>query len=92
MEGSGDNLAKAADPGKLKRQQDWIHWSRGLENCLSTILGQDGVPLNYVIRINQAPDHSTGDEPDYDFQQLAAAAAPLSGAVFKTDAIGASIS
>jgi hypothetical protein len=85
MEGS-DNLAKAADPGKLKRQQDWIHWSRGLENYLSTILGQDGVPLNYIIRINQAPDHALEEEPDYDFQQLTVAAAPLSGAAFKTDA------
>jgi hypothetical protein len=66
MEGS-DNLAKAADPGKLKRQQDWTNWSRGLKNHLSTVLGQNGVPLNYVICVNQAPDHALEAEPDYDF-------------------------
>ena len=43
-------LRKAADPGKLKRHKDWITWSRALNNYLSTIIGQDGVPLIYVIR------------------------------------------
>jgi hypothetical protein len=81
-----DNLAKAADPGKLKRLQDWTHWSRGLENYLSTFLGQAGVPLSYIIRANQAPYHALELENDFDFQQLTVNAAPLSGAVFKTDA------
>ena len=32
-----DGLSKAADPVKLKRQKEWIAWSRGLKNYLSTI-------------------------------------------------------
>jgi hypothetical protein len=81
-----DSLSKAADPGKLKRQKDWIAWSRGLKNYLSTILGQDGVPLNYVIRDNEAPDYTLEAEVDYDFEQLSVDSAPLNGLVFKTDA------
>jgi hypothetical protein len=41
-----DSLSEAADPGKLKRQVEWATWSRALKNCLSTILGQSGVPLS----------------------------------------------
>ena len=45
-----DILIKAANPGKLKRHKYWITWSRSLKNYISTILGQDFVPLVYVIR------------------------------------------
>ena len=79
-------LSKAADPGKLKRQKEWTAWSRGLKNYLSTILGQDGVPLNYIIRANEQPDYDLENENDYDFEQLAINCAPLTGLVFKTDA------
>jgi hypothetical protein len=34
-----DSLSTASDPGKLKRQKDWLVWSRSLTNYLSTILG-----------------------------------------------------
>jgi hypothetical protein len=80
-----DGLAKAADPGKLKRQKEWTAWSRGLKNYMSTILGQDGVPLNYIIRDNAQPDYTLEDEQDFDFEQLAILCAPLTGLVFKTD-------
>ncbi len=53
-----DSLSKAADPGKLKKQKDWVVWSRALTNYLSTILGQDGVPLSYIIRENEEPDYA----------------------------------
>jgi hypothetical protein len=52
-----DSLSTAYDPGKLKHQKDWLVWSRSLTNYLSTILGQDGVPLSYTI--------GEKDEPDY---------------------------
>ena len=45
-----DRLRKAANPGKLKRHKEWITWFRALKKYLSTIIGQDGVPLVYVIR------------------------------------------
>ena len=81
-----EGISKAADPGKLKRQKEWIAWSRGLKNYLSTILGQDGVPLSYVIRENEQPDYDLESQADYDFESLAIDCAPLTGLVFKTDA------
>ena len=81
-----DGLSKAADPGKLKRQKDWIAWSRGLKNYLSTKQGQNGVPLSYIIRENAAPDYALELEADFDFEQLTIDCAPLTGLVFKTDA------
>ena len=29
-----ESLSKASDPGKLKRQKDWLVWSRGFKNHL----------------------------------------------------------
>jgi hypothetical protein len=81
-----DGLSKASDPGKLKRQKDWIAWSRGLRNYLSTMYGQDGVPLSYVIREDDAPDYAIESQPDFDFEQLTIDCAPLTGIVYKTDA------
>jgi hypothetical protein len=81
-----DGVSKATDPGKLKRQKDWTAWSRSLNNYLSTILGHDGVPLNYIIRENDQPDYSLEQTADYDFEQLAVNCAPITGQVFKTDA------
>ena len=79
-------LSKAADPGKLKKQNQWMSWSRGLANYLATIHGHNGVPLSYVIRNNEAPDYSLELEPDFDFEQLAIASSPLTGLIFKNDA------
>ena len=81
-----DSLSKASDPGKLKRQKDWQVWSRSLTNHLSTILGQDGVPLSYVIRENEEPDYEEEDEEDFDFERLSIKCAPLEGIMYKTDA------
>jgi hypothetical protein len=81
-----DGLSKAADPGKLKRQKEWTAWSAGLANYLSTIQGQDGVPLAYIIRDNTDPDYELEDEDDFDFEQLSINCAPLDGLVFQTDA------
>jgi hypothetical protein len=53
-----DSLSTASD-GKLKRQKDWLVWSRSLTNYLSTILGQDGVPLSYVKLMNQTMTKKT---------------------------------
>ena len=51
------SFSKAANPGNLKRHKDWIKRSRTLKNYLSTILGQYGIPLIYVIRECVAPDY-----------------------------------
>ena len=50
------SLSKAVNPGNLKRHKDCIIWSRALKNYLSTIIGQEGVSLIYVIRECAPPD------------------------------------
>jgi hypothetical protein len=70
----------------VKRQKDWLVWSGSLTNYLSTILGQDGVPLSYIIRENDEPDYDNEDKADYDFEQLSIKCAPLVGVFYKTDA------
>ncbi len=57
-----------------------------MDNYLSTIQGQDGVPLSYIIRDNNEPDYEEEEEEDVNFEKLCVAAAPLEGAIFKNDA------
>ena len=73
------SFRKAANPGKLKWHKDWITWSRALNKYLSTIIGQDGVPLIYVIREFAAPDYTIESQPDYDFEQFSINCVPLAG-------------
>jgi hypothetical protein len=73
-----DSLIKSSDPGKLKKNKEWPPWSRSLKNYLSTILGQDGVPLSYVIRENEDPDYEDEGDDNYNFEQLSIKCAPLS--------------
>jgi hypothetical protein len=81
-----DSLSKTSDPGKLKCQKDWLVWSCSLTNYMLTTLGQDGVPLNYVICENNDPDYEDEDEEDFDFEQLSIKCAPLVGVFYETDA------
>ena len=78
------SLSKAANPGKLKRHEDWITWYRALKNYLSDILGQYGVPLVYVIREFAAPDYAIESQPNYEFKQLSINCVPLIGLTYKT--------
>ena len=73
------SLGQAADPVKLKRHKDWITWSREFKNCLSTILGQDGVPLSYVIREPAAPDYAIELQPYSDSEQFSINCVTLTG-------------
>ena len=79
-----DTISKAADPGKFKDEKKWPDWEPAFVNYLSTIPGVEGIPLSYVVRANDAPDHQTefGD----DFISRSVACAPLQGAAFRADA------
>ena len=79
-----DTISKAADPGKFKDEKKWPDWEPAFVNYLSTIPGVRGVPLSYVIRENDAPDH----EMDFgnDFTACSIASAPLDDASFRADA------
>jgi hypothetical protein len=50
-----DTISKAADPGKFKDKRKWPEWEPAFENYLSTIPGVSGVPLSYVIRLQETP-------------------------------------
>ena len=79
-----DTISKAADPGKLKDGRKRPEWYPAFINYLSTIPGVYGVSLSYVVRENQAPDHTR--DYDGDFTEEIIACAPLNGPKFRADA------
>ena len=79
-----DTVSKAADPGKFKDERKWPDWEPAFVNYLSTIPGVNGVPLSYVVRANDQPDHVT--DFGEDFNRKIIACAPLHGTHFRTDA------
>ena len=40
--------SKTATPGKFKNEADWLSFDLAFQNYLSTMLGVNGVLLNYV--------------------------------------------
>ena len=79
-----DTISKAADPGKLKDERKWPEWYPAFVNYLSTIPGVYGIPLSYVVRENQTPDHTRDFEGD--FMEEIIVCAPLNGPKFWVDA------
>ena len=79
-----DTISKAANPGKLKDERKWLEWYPAFVNYLSTIPSVYGVPLSYIIRDNQAPDHTRDFAGD--FTEEIIACAPLNGPKFRADA------
>ena len=79
-----DTISKAADPGKFKDEKKWPDWEPAFVNYLSTIPSVRGVPLFYVVRENDAPDH----EMDFgnDFTACSIACAPSDDASFRANA------
>ena len=74
--------SKAADPGPLKSEKQWKEWEEKFVNYLRCQVGSDGVPLNYVIRENDAPDTATVHP---DFVSKTIACAPLQGEYYDAD-------
>ena len=79
-----NTISKAADPGKLKDKRKWPEWYPALVNQLSTIPGVYGVPLSYVVRKNEAPDHAHDFAGD--LMEEIIACTPLDGPKFRADA------
>ena len=79
-----NTISKAADPGKLKDERKWPEWYPAFINYLSTIPRVYGVPLSYVVRKNEAPDHARDFAGD--FTEEIIACAPLDGPKFRADA------
>ena len=79
-----DMISKVADPGKFKDEKKWPNWEPAFVNYLSTIPGVKGIPLSYVVRANEDPDHETNFEGDFVAHSIACA--PLNNATFRADA------
>ena len=47
-----------------KSEKMWKEWEEKFLNYLRCLLGANGVPLVYVIRENDAPNHTT-NHPDF---------------------------
>ena len=79
-----DTIRKAVKAGKFKDERKWPDWEPALMKYLSMIRGVRGVPLSYIVRENDAPDH----EMDFgnDFIARSVACASLNDASFRADA------
>jgi Reverse transcriptase (RNA-dependent DNA polymerase) len=74
--------AAAVDPGMFKEGVDFYRWADRMFRFLGTSLGQSGIPLDYVIQMNDQPQFDLGD--DYMLQN--SKLAPLHGPIFVADA------
>jgi len=78
-------LSEAAEPNKLKDEKDWYTFVDQFYTYLSAIPGVNGIPLAYIVREKDDPDHETEWEDDQ-FNEQMIACAPLQRAAFITDA------
>ena len=78
-----DTISKAADPGKLKDERKWPDWEPAFVDDLSTIPGSYHVPLSYVVREQEDPDHDRDFGDDFVSEMIVCA--PLHGAHFRDD-------
>ena len=78
-----DMISKAADPGKFNDERKWPDWEPAFVNYLSTIPGSYHVPLPYVVREQEDPDHDRDFGDDFVSEMIACA--PLHGAHFRAD-------
>ena len=74
--------ADAASPGPLKSEKYWKEWDEKFINYVRSFMGVNGVPLEYIIRENEDPDHD-GIFPDFISRSIACA--PLSGEYYDAD-------
>ena len=78
-----DTIGKAADPGKFKDERKWPDWEPAFVNYLSMIHGSYHVPLSYVVREQEDPDHNCNFGDNFVSEMIACA--PLDGAHFRAD-------
>ena len=78
-----DTISKASDPGKFKDERKWPDLEPAFVNFLSMIPGSYHVPLSYVVREREDPDHDHDFGDDFVSEMIACA--PLHGAHFRAD-------
>lgn len=78
-EARADDDNKIEPPGKLK-ESDWIQWELKLVNFLQNTLGNNGIPLHYVIRKDLPPGHVFANTAEQLVHEC-----PLDGLVYEED-------
>ena len=66
---------------QLKSKAQWDRWSIELESTLGKIIGARGIPLSYVIRVNDDPII----DPNKIYEEQAIEGAPTAGGDFEQD-------
>ena len=84
MKDNSKTLSQAAEPKPLKDEKDWFEFVDQFYIYLSAIPGVKGVPLAYVIRAQDEPDHEREWGED-EFNEQMISCAPLEGSAFVTD-------
>ena len=82
-QGQVDTISKAVDPGKFKDERKWPDWEPAFVNYLSTIPGSYHVPLLYVVREREDPDHDRDFGDDFISKMIVCT--PLHGNHFRAD-------
>ena len=82
MKENTSTAASEASPGPLKSEREWKQWEEKFVNFLRLHVGANGVPLSYVIRENENPDHGMV-HPDFVNQTIACTS--LSGEFYAAD-------
>ena len=77
-----DTVSKGANPSKFKDERKWPEWEPAFEIYLSTIPGVNGVPLSYLIWLEETP---ATDQTYESFNKKAIACAPLTGPQYQAD-------
>ena len=72
----------ATSPKDFDKGIKWEDWSPTFMNYLNSIPGRDGIPLSYIIRDNDAQDHT----PNTNFLDDYVMGAPLIGVSYEMDA------
>ena len=81
---SGRHDQQSGRSWKIQGREKWHDWEPAFVNYLSTIPGVKGIPLSYVVRANEDPDHKTNFEGDFVAHSIACA--PLNNATFRANA------
>ena len=58
--------------GPLESDNTWKEWESKFINCLSTLIGVNGVPISYVVRVKDNSD-ANGDFPNFIDKTIACA-------------------
>ena len=66
---------------QLEASRKWYRWVVELESNLQMIIGAQGIPLSYVIRVNDAPDQTELET----WEEKAVLAVPITGRLYNKE-------